>query len=310
MTVVVIGGGGFVGRPLVQALRDRGLRVVATSRAAATGEGDTATCDLTDPASVTRMLETCRPDAVVNLATVARGSAEAMVATNVVGTATLLDAVSACVPACHVVLFGSAAEYGDVPPGVERLAESAPCEPRGTYGTTKLAATRLAMATAVRRALRLTIVRPFNVVGAGCPGHLLAGAVIGRMLDAWSAPGPLTLAVGRTDTQRDFIAVDDLVGAVTALVTRGDGSGIVNVCSGQPVPVAHVLDHLAALSGRSVHWRQDPSLVRADEPLVSVGDPAKLSALTGYLPQVPLADALAVTWAHAWTARQTLTGAP
>jgi len=301
MTVLVIGGEGFVGRPLVRALRTAGHAVVATSRTASAG---LVPCDVTNPASLAAVLEAHRPSVVVNLATVARGSAEAMVATNVVGTANLLDAVAALRPSCHLVLFGSAAEYGDVPPGVEQLTESADCAPRGTYGVTKLASTRLALAAAARSALAVTVMRPFNVIGAGCPTHLLAGAVIARMIAAWPGEGDLTITVGRTDTQRDFIAVDDLVDAVVALAGRPSG-GIVNVCSGRPVPVAHVLDRLAAIAGRRVIWREDPALVRADEPIVSVGDPAKLSALTGWAPRVPLDDALAATWAHALTALRT-----
>lgn len=291
-----------MGRPLARALRAAGHAVVTTSRTAAPG---LVPCDVSSPASIAGVLDAHRPSVVINLATVARGSAEAMVATNVVGTANLLDAVAARAPSCHLVLFGSAAEYGDVPPGVEQLAETADCAPRGTYGVTKLASTRLALAAAARSGLAVTVVRPFNVIGAGCPTHLLAGAVIARMLAAWQGEGALTITVGRTDTQRDFIAVDDLVDAVVALAMRPSGGGIVNVCSGRPVPVADVLDRLAAIAGRRVVWREDPALVRADEPAVSVGDPAKLSALTGWTPRVPLDDALAATWAHAFTALRT-----
>jgi len=304
MTALVLGGGGFVGRPLVQELRAAGARVVTTSRAG-TVSADHARCAITDPASIRGALETRWPAGVAHLATVARGTAEAMVATNVVGTVHLLDAVREVVPSCRVVLFGSAAEYGDLPPGTASAAESDVCAPRSIYGVTKLTATRLALAAAARWNLRVTVVRPFNVVGAGCPTHLLVGAVIERMLAAWGGGEPLTVSVGRTDTQRDFIAVDDLARAVAALIGCADTTGIVNVCSGHPVGISAVLDAVARVAGRDVTWRPDPSLVRIDEPAVSVGDPARLAALTGYVPRTSLDQALAATWAHAYATFQT-----
>lgn len=304
MTAVVMGGGGFVGRPLVQALRAAGMDVVRTSRTAPPA-ADLDRCDVTDPASIRAVIAARRPAVVINLATVARGPAEAMVGTNVVGVHHLLDAVRELAPSCRVVIFGSAAEYGDLPPDVQRAREDAPCAPRSSYGLTKLSGTRMALAAAARCGLALTVVRPFNVVGPGCPPHLLVGAILERMFGVWHQHGTLTLAVGRTDTARDFVSVDDLAHAVAALVTTAGTNGVVNVCSGVPTPIATVLETLTRLADRPISWRTDPALVRSNEPLVSVGDPSRLAALTGFSPRIPLDEALATTWTHAFSAFQT-----
>lgn len=301
MRAVVFGGSGFVGKHLVPRLTEVCTRIVVAGRTKAPGTGTTEhrPCDVADGTAVRKLLDDIHPQIVINLASVTRGSTEAMCRTNVLGCLNLLEAVKDAPEEVHFITFGSAAEYGDTPCKGEPIAEDAPCRPVGVYGATKLAATTASLGLAVRFGVRVCVLRPFNIIGAGCPESLLTGAVIARVKTALGRTGEHEIAVGRTDTRRDFVAVEDVVDAVLAIVRARPPSGILNICSGVPLPIAELLATLREVAGQPFSWRTDDSLVRPDDPLVSYGTHARLTAATGFRPRVPLARSLRAAWLHA-----------
>ena len=84
--------------------------------------------------------------------------------------------------------------------------------------------------------------------GAGRPEWSLLGAAIGRLITA-RRDGSDVVPVGRTDTYRDFVAVDDVVDAVLKVAESDLAPGVVNVCSGTPTRVGDVLAILAGVWG-------------------------------------------------------------
>lgn len=301
MKCVVFGGHGFVGRHLVPRLRETCTQVVVASRSTATDLAATVQslgCDVGDGHAVRALLDDLRPEIIVNLASATRGSTEDICRTNVLGCLNILEAAKER-SGSHLVTFGSAAEYGDTPCDGEAIAEDAPCHPVGVYGATKLAATCAALGLAKRFDVRVSVLRPFNIVGAGCPESLLVGAVIARVKAGLAKPGRNEIAVGRTDTSRDFIAVEDVVEAVIAVIRARAPSGVLNVCSGVPVSISDLLDTLRDVTNKAFSWRTDPSLVRPDDPPISFGTHARLTAVTGFDPRVPLVQSLRSAWLYA-----------
>jgi GDP-4-dehydro-6-deoxy-D-mannose reductase len=299
MKCLVIGAMGFVGTKLVPGLASAGFEVFAADRPGTTAP---LTMDLADAETVRGAMRDMRPDVVINLAAANTASHEEMCRVNVLGVACLLNAVREFAPQAYVIVFGSAAEYGNAETNGGPLDESTPCSPVGPYGVTKLAATRLALGLAAAWELRISVLRPFNIVGAGSPKTLFVGAVIDRILQC-----DQTIMVGRVDTMRDFIAIEDVVEAVTRIATSQPPNGVYNLSGGKPVSIREVLDTMIRISGRSVSWRVDPSLVRPTDPLVSYGNSEKLRRSIDFVPSIPLVDALVAAWAHA-SARNAVSG--
>jgi len=137
MRIAVTGAGGFVGQALVTALADAGASIVATDR---TLDGlpdgiEQIVGDIGDPA-VRSALLAGRPDALIHLATVPGGAAEAEPAEsrriNVDAMYDLLLETSAASPGLRVVFASSIAVFGDpMPPLVD---DQTPLAPKLIYG--------------------------------------------------------------------------------------------------------------------------------------------------------------------------------
>jgi nucleoside-diphosphate-sugar epimerase len=138
MRALVTGGLGFVGRHLVDHLRERGDEVVALDRR---GE---AAVEITDASAIAEAVDQAAPDAVYHLAGWADvgGSWEHPVEAfraNAEGTLNVLLACAAS-GVDRVLSVGSADVYGVVKEEELPLTESSPLRPASPYAASKVAA--------------------------------------------------------------------------------------------------------------------------------------------------------------------------
>ncbi len=302
MTAVVIGGFGFVGRHLIESLARLGHRVVAAGRgergAPIRRDVEVRRCDVTDSRAVQCLMHEVKPELVVNLAAAVRGLPSAMIRVNTWGAVNVVASVRDEAPDARVIFFGSAAEYGAASRTCRRLNEGVECSPVDAYGMTKLAATQTALELSRKWGLRTVVLRPFNIVGPGAPEWSLLGASIRRLLDARRA-GFDVVRVGRIDTYRDFVAVDDVVDAILRVAQSNLDPCVMNLCSGTPTKVSEVLAELGRVSGQAVNWQVDPDLVRPDDIESCVGDPGYARDSVGFSARVSLTEAIDGAWRHA-----------
>jgi UDP-glucose 4-epimerase len=138
MKVVVIGGAGYVGRPLVQQLR---LHADVVSVGHRPGAGVDTQVDLRDGEGVTRLLGREKPDVVVVTAYMLDRASNAdplrAVETNVLGMTHVFQA-AADLGAARVVFTSSGAVHGDGQRFERPLDEAEPCQPTTLYGQMKL----------------------------------------------------------------------------------------------------------------------------------------------------------------------------
>ncbi len=216
MNVLVLGGFGFIGRRVLDALHASGwARPMCASRrpAAAVTPGErTISVDTRDLAGLTEALRGM--DAVVNCV----AGSEASIAG---GAGQLVEAASRA-QCRRIVHLSSMAVYGTVE-GV--VAEDAPMSPSaGWYGRAKCAA-EAHMAAHARRGGEVVILRPGCVAG---PGSEQWVARIGRLLRAGRI-GDLGVA---GDGWSNLVHVDDVTLAVLAALTlpvQGDGPATFNL---------------------------------------------------------------------------------
>lgn len=295
MRVLVTGGDGFVGRHLVAALRARGDDVVSAGR---TSDPAHHPLDLSDAGGVARLVQAAEPDLVFHLAAQAfvpeaNASPLATFDVNVMGTARLFEGVARYGEGSgrrtRIVVASSAEVYG-IP---ERfpVGESAATRPVNPYGASKAAAEVLAFGYARWRAVDAIVYRGFNQIGPGQDARFAVPS-FARQLARIAAGAEPVLRVGNLEAQRDFLDVRDAVEALVLLAQRGTAGEAYNVCSGRALAVSDVLRMLLVISGIPVEVREDPERMRPSDNPLSVGDPSKIRAETGWQANTPLETTL------------------
>jgi GDP-4-dehydro-6-deoxy-D-mannose reductase len=254
--------------------------------------------DLTDSAAVASLVQDHRPQLVFHLAGGLTGGPGEVFALNADTTVGLLDALRRHAPDARVLLVGSAAEYGPVDSERLPVTEQEPCRPSEAYGIAKHAAT-LAGLDAARAGMKVTIARPFNVIGAGVPRSLVLGAVIERTIHALGSHQEPVVRVGDLSAERDFVAVDDVVEAYLRMIESGCWGEVFNLCTGRAVTVATLVEEVLALSPRPVRVEEDPTLAGTSPARSFYGSFEKARRAFGFEPAVSIEDAVADAWRFA-----------
>jgi GDP-4-dehydro-6-deoxy-D-mannose reductase len=276
--VLVTGAAGFAARHLMEAL---GM-----------GPGDYAT-DLSDdfqaPDGVRRLAWDLPGDPppglgpvryVFHLAAVSsisRSFADpaAVYTVNAAGTASVLEYVRRACPGARLVLASSAEVYGA---SSDPLSESSPTRPSTPYGGSKLAAEVATLQSRSASGADVVIARCFPHFGPWqSPGFALP-SFCSRVLEVVRDPGR-TVRVGNLSAVRDYLYVDDAVGAYACLAASGEAGGIYNVCSGSGMSMQELLMKIVDIAGSRLVVEPDPELFRPVDIPVQVGVPSRLESL-------------------------------
>ncbi|HEY3080909.1 MAG TPA: NAD(P)-dependent oxidoreductase [Chloroflexota bacterium] len=176
MTVLITGGGGFLGVRLAGRLESAGQRVVLLDRAfpeayarLAPAGVERRTGDVTDRAGLWRALEDLRPNGIVHLAAVLSGVSEADPAlafdVNVLGTFNLLEGARRA-GVGRIVATSSIAAV-ERPDPSEPVDEAATTSPLGVYGMSKGSLEAWCAFYRRRWGMDVRVARPGAVVGPG-----------------------------------------------------------------------------------------------------------------------------------------------
>ena len=289
MRAAITGARGFVGRHLAAHLAARGDEVVELDLDGA------GALDVTDHDAVVARVAAERPDALYHLAARSHvgeswAAGDALVRVNVGGTRAVVDA---CVRAGvrRLLVVGSAEQYGAVHDDELPISESTALRPITPYGETKAAAEQVALEAHREHGLGVVCARSFNHTGPGQPSAFLVPGLAARIAAA-ERSGADEIVLGNGDPVRDFSDVRDVVRAYALLVDHGTPGEAYNVCSGRGVRVGDLAAELVARASRPLRLATDGGLVRPVDVPVMVGDPAKLTAATGWSPALDLARTL------------------
>lgn len=301
MTILVLGGAGYIGSHTVYALIEKGVDVVVIDNLE-TGHIEAVhekarfyKGDIRDRAFVDSVLDKEKIDAVIHFAANSLVG-ESMVNplkyydNNVNGTKVLLQSMVA-----HgldkIVFSSTAATYGE--PEKVPILETDRTEPTNTYGETKLAMEKMFKWTDRAHGLKYVSLRYFNACGAHVSGK------IGEAHSPETHLIPLILQVplGQReyisifgddyDTSdgtciRDYIHVTDLAQAHILAVDylmKGNESNIFNLGNGVGFTVKEVID-----TARKVTEHEIPAKIAERR----AGDPARLIASSDKARQVLL----------------------
>ncbi|MCQ4725491.1 UDP-glucose 4-epimerase GalE [Anaerotignum faecicola] len=291
MSILVLGGAGYIGSHTVKALCDKGYEVIvvdnlvtgykqAVDRRAKFYEGD-----IGDKVFLDGLFKREKIDAAIHFAAfslVGESVAKPLkyYKNNLCKTETLLE--SMVDNGIDKIVFSStAATYGE--PKSVPILESDPAEPTNPYGETKLAMEKMFKWASEAYGIRYVSLRYFNACGADESGE------IGEAHNPESHLIPLILQVplGKRESisifgtdyptkdgtcVRDYIHVTDLADAhilAVEYLLKGGGSDIFNLGNGVGFTVKEVIDAARKVTGCGISAEESPR---------RAGDPAKLIA--------------------------------
>jgi nucleoside-diphosphate-sugar epimerase len=297
--VLVTGGTGFLGTPCLQALLARGYEVHATSRHAhpigIPPEVMHHPADLLSPTDRSALLSRVRPTHLLHLAWyVAHGKFwEAPENLAWVSATLALIEEFATHGGTRAVMAGTCIEYDPSHGPCNEF--TTPLVPKSLYGICKHSISTIAERYLGNAGVQFAWGRVFFLYGPGETPTRLVPSIARSLLRG----EPALCTHGRQ--VRDFMHVHDAANAFAALVDS-PVVGAVNIASGEPRPVADLVETLGAASGRPDLIRLGAIPLAASEPLDFRADVGRLQREVGFRPEINLEAGLeaCVEW---WRSR-------
>lgn len=297
MNVLVIGGNGFIGSRLMQALRARGDEVRVLDRYPARADVDWTGVDyrVGDFHDVDLLAQALPGvDQVYHLAScTVPSTADADpigdIQGNLVGTQRLLSAMRAHGIRRMCYFSSGGTVYGN--PEQVPVPESHPLRPISSYGIVKVAVEHYLAAYARQGWLDPVVIRPSNPYGPGQATAGVQGAIgvfLGRALS-----GEAVQIWGDGEAIRDYIFIDDLV----ELTVRAASSGLnatFNAGSGTGTSLNELCEHIRTATGHDLPVEYRPG--RAFDVRAVVLDVDLARRQLGWVPKVDIQAGIRMTW--------------
>ncbi len=309
MRCCVIGGGGFIGRNLCEALAASGRDVVAIGRKPepssqatnfsgfASGRVTYQSMDVNDVAALRSVLATC--DEVVDLAyaTVPQTSfIDPMndLQSNLPRVVALMEELQYHSQLRRFIVVSSG---GTVYGQASRLpiSEYSETEPLSPYGITKLTIERYALMYHRLHGLPVVVVRPANAYGQGQQPFLGQGFIATAMGNILQ--GKNVTVFGERGTVRDYVHVRDVASAMVAALEKGVNGDVYNIGSGvgrSNLDVIDLIRPLAQAMNLPVMVSHEPA--RKFDVSANVLNFGRLLSCTGWLPKISMEEGLQEMW--------------
>lgn len=290
---LITGSAGFIGSWLSRELEDNGYEVIRCDLRAADGN---VAMDITDPAMIREVLKAYEPDVLINMAGQANvglswKKPQLTVQLNTIGLINLMEAVHEIKPQMRVIAVGSSDEYGSLEERGTNVTEDIPVKPITPYAISKQAQELFAQLYKRAYGMDICMIRLFNMGGAGqTKGYLISDFASG--VAEVEAGKKAYMSVGNLTSARDFTHVKDACRAVRLIVEKGHSGEVYNISSGVTHTAQEILDRLIAMANTPVEVRQDPAKMRPSDTPVVCGNHDKLTAHTGWEPELDLNEML------------------
>ncbi|QDA75819.1 UDP-glucose 4-epimerase GalE [Listeria seeligeri] len=317
MSIIVLGGAGYIGSHAVAELVNRGYNVVVVDNLK-TGHKEAIhekakfyQGDIRDKDFLSSVFDRETVDGVMHFAAsslVGESMEEPLqyLNNNVYGTQILLEVMEQF-GVKNIVFSSSAATYGE--PEQVPIIESMPTNPKSTYGDTKLIMEKMMKWCDKAYGMKYVALRYFNVAGAKSDGTIGED----HQPESHLVPIILQVALGQREKLaiygddyntpdgtciRDYVHVEDLIDAhIRSLeyLENGGESNIFNLGSSKGFSVQEILG-----AARSVTEKTIPAEVvarRAGDPGILIASSDKAKEILGWEPKyTDIKDIIATAW--------------
>ena len=295
--VLVTGGSGFLGRFVVEQLKNDGA-VVSAPRS--------ADYDLTDAAATDAALSETQPETIVHLAARVGGIGANLAAPGDLYVANLLMGTNVIEAARrhdvgHTVVVGTICSYPKLTPVPFRedaLWDGYPEESNAPYGLAKKANLVHAQANHAQFGQPVSYVMPTNLYGPGDKFHEdvshVIPALMRKCVEAAESKGRAIEVWGTGSATREFLYVAD---AARGVLLAGECIAEpvpINLGSGREMSIREIAERVAAICGFTGKLRWDPT--KPDGQPRRRLDTSRAEELLGFRASTNLDDGLAETY--------------
>lgn len=252
-TILVTGGSGFLGRHIVNELKQRGYQSIMAPRS--------AEYDLTQEADVVRLMQTVRPDVVIHAAAVVGGigvnrekPGEFFYKNLMMGTMTIEQA--RLVGVRKFVAIGTVCAYPKftpVPFKEDDLWEGYPEETNAPYGLAKKMLLVQCNSYREQYGFNGIFLLPVNLYGPGdnfdpASSHVIP-ALIRKFVEARESGADRVEVWGDGSPTREFLYVADAAQGIVDAMERFDGPEPVNLGSSNEISIRDLAELIRRLVG-------------------------------------------------------------
>lgn len=257
MNILITGASGFTGFHLTRHLllhKEKDDHIWGISRRSpqiSHTDLTSVSLDLSSQQNINTFISEVKPDLIIHLAGQNHGDLTDLINANVINTSRLLDAVQEKTPDSRVLVIGSSAEYGYG--GDDHINEDTPLHPTGLYGVSKVAQDILSLRYYRAYDLKVSVARPFNLIGPGQPDTFICGKLVKQALEIKTGKRSCFECAGG-NTRRDFIDVRDVVRAYWELISHPHfpdriAGKTFNIGSGRSYSISDLIDIISNILG-------------------------------------------------------------
>lgn len=293
---MIFGAGGFVGKSMLKYLeQETKYQVVTVFHQWIKDRQDNVFCiDITDQASVDKIIASERPNQIVNLAGIhfrekSNQFPQTIFDVNVKGTINILESIRRHQVDCKVLVVGSSEEYA---PSDDALAEFNELKPRNIYGMTKLWQEMVAEWYHREYGIKVICVRAFNHTGIYQSDKAVVASFCKQVARIEVEKSDSVLYVGNLNIERDISDVRDVIRAYVMLLNSDIEFGIYNVCSGKKIKLCDMMKIICSFSSKDIKVIPDLQRIRINDIPIIYGDYSKIKEDIGWSPKVELCTTL------------------
>lgn len=296
-SILIVGGGGFIGQALAKRLCAKGVCVHVLTLSTLSFSLPNLHIHyghLDDGSLLGKILPQC--DIVIHLASATTPTDSDKgpvyeVENNLMPTMKLLEFIQRQKRIKKIIFISSGgAIYLPVPK--TPIKETRVLSPKSFYGAGKIAIESFLSAFSVINQMNITILRPSNLYGPGQPFRpgfglirtMLNHIVTDRVMEIW----------GDGEVVRDYIYIDDIIDLVELMIHRPEICGTFNVGSCKGHSINQVIKIVEQTTETKLQIRYLPGR-RVDIPKVII-DSSKLKKKIGWQPAIELETGILKTW--------------
>lgn len=171
----------------------------------------------------------------------------------------------------HLVTMGTIHEVGYHEGAVD---QNTPVNPESPYGIAKNTMRQFSELLAAKQDVTFQHIRAYYITGDDARSQ----SVFGKILEA-SARGDATFPFVTGDKQYDFIDVKELARQIVAVASQGEVNGIINCCSGVPMRLADRVEQFITENNLNIKLEYGVFPDRPYESPVVYGDATKVEKI-------------------------------
>lgn len=295
MNYLIIGGAGFIGSHVVDALINKGHQVtvmdnfISGMKDFINPKAKFVWGDIRHQFDLERVFKTAKFERCINLAAQpyipeCYDDPQLFFETNANG---VLNVIMACEKNnVRLLQYASAEEYG-TQKGV--INEHTPISPQSTYGVSKVAADYLCKVRRYESGLHAVILRQFNCYGPRETHAYVIPEIISQLSEGKE------IFLGNIKSERDFLYVEDAAEYAIELLEKGTPGEVYNLGAGKCMSIEDLANLIAEVWGKHCDIKIDPAKFRPWDIERLQSDNTKIHEVVDYRPQINFREGLRKT---------------